>query len=123
MPEPTTSTVVAVSLTAGGLAVFGVATGLHPMLLLCGMAGGWWATFYQAPMPLRRRLAALVISSLSAAWITPPVVAATVSLGWLGPQATGEILQFPGALFVGLLAFSVIGPGMLKLAARKMESA
>ncbi len=123
MPEPTSST-VAVGLTAGGLTVFGLVTGLHPMLLLAGLAGGWWALSYQmAPMPLLRRITALGISSLSAAWITPPAVAAIVSGGWLGTGATGHLLQFPVALIVGLLAHAAIGPALMKLTARKIEEA
>jgi hypothetical protein len=124
MPEPTASTVAAVSLSAGGLTIFGIATGLHPMLLLAGLAGGWWALSYQAePMPLLRRVTALSISALSAGWITPPAVAATVSAGWLGPQTTGELLQFPGALIVGLLAHAAIGPALMKFTTKKIEGA
>lgn len=40
MPEPTASTIAAVGLTGTGLTLFGIATGLHPMLLLAGLAGG-----------------------------------------------------------------------------------
>ncbi len=123
MPEPTSST-VGIGLTAGGLTLFGIATGLHPMLLLAGLAGGWWALSYQTdPMPLVRRITALGVSSLSAAWITPPAVAATVGAGWLGPQATGDLLQFPGALIVGLLAHAALGPALMKLTTRKIENA
>lgn len=123
MPEPTSST-AAVGLSAGGLTIFGIITGLHPMLLLAGLAGGWWALSYQSdPMPMVRRITALSISSLAAAWLTPPAVAATVGAGWLGPQATGELLQFPGALIVGLLAHSAIGPALMKFTAKKIEGA
>ena len=124
MPEPTASTVAAVTLTGTGLTLFGIATGLHPMLLLAGLAGGWWALSYQNdPMPLLRRCSTLGISALAAGWITPPAVAGTVSAGWLGPNATGEILQYPGALIVGLLAHAVLGPALMKLAAKKIEGA
>jgi hypothetical protein len=123
MPEPTSST-VAVGLTAGGLTVFGLVTGLHPMLLLAGLAGGWWALSYQTtPMPLLRRVTALGISALAAAWITPPAVAAIVSGGWLGQGATGHLLQFPVALITGLLAHAALGPALMKLTARKIEEA
>lgn len=123
MPEPTSST-AAVVLTGTGLTVFGIATGLHPMLLLAGLGGGWWALSYQeAPMPLVRRISTLGISALAAAWITPPATAAVVGAGWLGQAATGELLQYPAALLTGLLAHAAIGPALMKLAARKIEGA
>ena len=124
MPEPTTSTAAAISLTGAGLTLFGIATGLHPMLLLAGLAGGWWALSYQPDaMPVLRRITALSISALAAAWITPPAVATTVGAGWLGPGATGDILQFPGAMIVGLLAHAVLGPALMKFTAKKIEGA
>lgn len=119
MPEPT-STVAAVAVTAGGLTVFGVATGLHPALLLAGLAGGWWALSYQcAPMPLPRRVSVLAISALMAAWITPPAVAATIGAGLFPTTMTGELIQFPGAAMVGLVAHRVIGPLLMRLAEKK----
>lgn len=119
MPEPT-STVAAVAVTAGGLTLFGVVTGLHPALLLAGLAGGWWALSYQsAPMPLPRRVSVLAISSLMAAWITPPVVAATINSGMLGANMTGELIQYPGAALAGLLAHAVLGPFLMRFAAQK----
>lgn len=122
MPEPTTSAGAVISLTAGGLAVFGLATGLHPMLLLAGLGGGWWALSYlETPMPALRRISTLGISSLAAAWMTPPAVAGVVGAGWLGPHATGEVLQYPAAMIVGLLAHSVLGPVLMKLAQKKIE--
>lgn len=124
MPEPTASTVAAISITGTGLTLFGIATGLHPMLLLAGLAGGWWALSYQTDaMPLMRRCSTLGISALAAGWITPPAVAATVGAGWLGPAATGDLLQFPGALIVGLLAHAALGPALMKFTAKKIEGA
>lgn len=124
MPEPTTSTVAAISLTGAGLTLFGIATGLHPMLLLAGLAGGWWALSYQTEaMPVLRRVTALAISSLAAAWITPPAVAATVGAGWLGPATTGDLIQFPGAMIVGLLAHAALGPALMKFTVKKIEGA
>jgi hypothetical protein len=124
MPEPTASTVAAVSLSAGGLTIFGIATGLHPMLLLAGLAGGWWALSYSTEaMPLLRRATSMTISALAAGWITPPAVAATVGAGLLPPGATGELLQFPGAMIVGLLAHAAIGPALMKFTTKKIEGA
>lgn len=119
MPEPT-STAAAVAITAGGLTVFGMATGIFPPLLLAGLAGGWWALSYQcAPMPFGRRVSVLTISALMATWITPPVVAATLGSGLLLPGMTGELIQFPGAALVGLVTHRVIGPMLMRLAEKK----
>ena len=38
-------------------------------------------------------------------------------------QSAGELLQFPVALVVGLLAHAVLGPALMKLAAKKIEGA
>lgn len=119
MPEPT-STAAAVAVTAGGLTVFGVVTGLHPALLLAGLAGGWWALSYQRdPMPWSRRVSVLAISSLMAAWITPPAVSMTLGSGFALPGMTGDLIQYPCAAFVGLLAHQIVGPALMRLAARK----
>lgn len=119
MPEPT-STAVAVAITAGGLTVFGVATGLHPALLLAGLAGGWWALSYQREaMTLGRRVSVLSISSVMAAWITPPAVAATINSGVLGANMTGELIQYPGAALAGLLAHAVLGPFLMRFAEKR----
>lgn len=127
MPEPTSSTIAAVSVTAGGLTLFGIATGLHPMLLLAGLAGGWWALSYQTdPMPLVRRCSTLGISALVSAWVSPPAVAGIVAMALpqkIPAQSAGELLQFPVALIVGLLAHAVLGPALMKLAAKKIEGA
>lgn len=119
MPEPT-STVAAVAVTAGGLTLFGVVTGLHPALLLAGLAGGWWALSYQREsMPLPRRVSVLAISSLMAAWITPPAVSATIATGVLGQTMTGELIQFPGAALVGLVVHRIVGPALMRFAEKK----
>ena len=126
MPEPTSST-VGIGLTAGGLTLFGIATGLHPMLLLAGLAGGWWALSYQTdPMPLLRRCSTLGISALVSAWVSPPAVAGIVAMALpqkIPAQSAGELLHFLIALIVGLLAHAVLGPALMKLAARKIEGA
>ena len=51
MAEPTSSAAALAAATATGLTVFGVATGLHPAILLAGLAGGLWALSYQEPAP------------------------------------------------------------------------
>lgn len=123
MPEPTTSTAAGLA-AGGGLMLFGIVTGLHPALLITGAAGGWWALGYQTePMPITRRISALVLAALSAAWGTPPSVAFLLSLGWLPVTVTAELIQYPVALVTGLLTHNVIGPGLMKLASKKIEGA
>lgn len=123
MPEPTASAVAGLA-TGGGLVLFGIVTGLHPALLITGAAGGWWALGYQPePLPLPRRLSALALAALSAAWGTPPAVAFLLSLGWLPVTMTAELIQYPVALVTGLLTHNVIGPGLMALARKKIEGA
>jgi hypothetical protein len=118
MPEPTSSA-AAVTVTAGGLTLFGVVTGLQPALLIAGLAGGWWALSYQRDaMTIGRRISVLGISALVAAWVTPPAVAMTVHSGWF-PGVAAELMQYPGAAVVGLVAHAVIGPGLMRLAAKR----
>ena len=52
-PEPATS-VAAVAISATGLTILGISTGLQPDILLAGFAGGLWALTYQPPAPLFR---------------------------------------------------------------------
>lgn len=121
MAEPTSTAAVAIA-TAGGLTVFGVVTGLHPALLVAGMAGGWWALSYRDPMPLRARVASVVISAISAAWCAPVVGGVLSSLSWWPAQTVApEILQLPIACVLGRLAHTFFGPALDKLVARKME--
>ncbi len=73
MAEPASTTVIAFTASAMGLTIFGIATGLHPPLLIAGLAGGLWALFYGAPQPLIRRCLSVVMAALVSAWVSPVV--------------------------------------------------
>lgn len=120
MAEPASSAIV-IAATATGLTVFGVATGLNPSLLIAGLAGGLWALSYMPPMPAWKRATTASLSSLLAGWSTPAIVVALTSLEVWPKTVTPDLVQFPVAVAFGLLAHTVIGPAMLRLATRKIE--
>jgi len=100
------------------------ASGLDPVLLFAGLAGGWWSLSYiQEPMPWHRRLWLAVISSLSGAWlgafVAPPLAAlAAHTWNWWPPEAGGQTMRISVALIIGLLAHRQIGPLLIRRAAR-----
>ena len=121
MAEPTTSAAVMAAATATGLTVFGVATGLHPAILLAGLAGGLWALSYHPPMGARRRVAITIMAAIVAGYLAPAVAAGATSLSIWPDTLTREMVQLPIAVMIGLLSHRVLGPGLLRLAARKVE--
>lgn len=50
-PEPAASSVASIAVSATGLTILGISTGLQPDILLAGFAGGLWALTYQPPAP------------------------------------------------------------------------
>lgn len=125
MAEPTSTIVMAAPLAAG-LTIFGVATGLHPEILLAGLAGGLWAQSYHPPMPIWKRVAITIIAALVAGYLTPLVsagvfVAATSTWPASHEVVTLAILQLPIAVVVGLLSHKVLGPAIVRLVGRKAE--
>lgn len=120
MAEPASS-VTAVVITGVGLSIFGMATGLHPVLLIAGLAGGLWALFYGEPQPLMRRMASAVMSSLIAAWCAPAIAFGLPGLSIWPQTIPRDVIQFPAALLVGFLSMSVLGPGLLSFARKKIE--
>lgn len=121
MAEPATST-AAVIASAMGLTIFGIATGLHPSLLIAGLAGGLWALFYGEPQPLLRRCLSAVMSALVAAWLAPAVTYGMHELPF-AKVFPPDILQFPVALFIGFLAMAIVGPGLMLLSRKKLDEA
>ncbi len=119
MAEPTTP---AAALTASGITVLGVATGLDPMLLLCGFIGGWWAQSYeQPPAGLVQRLSVCALSALLTTWFIPPLVLWVTSLSWWPDVVPAMLMRFPAAVTFGLLAYKVLGPFALRFAKSKTE--
>lgn len=120
MTEPGSSA-VALTATSAGLTIFGMATGLHPAILLAGLAGGWWALSYQDPLPVMKRVAVTIMSAIVAGYLTPAVVAGVTSIGAWPQAVTKDLMQFPVAVVIGLLAHRVLGPSILRIAAKKAE--
>ena len=118
MAEPATST-AAVIASALGLTVFGVATGLHPSLLIAGLAGGLWALFYGEPQPLLKRCLSAVMSALVAGWLAPAVTYGMQELPFAPKVLPLDVLQFPVALLIGFLAMAIVGPGLMPRIVRR----
>lgn len=122
MAEPTSSAAI-IAATAAGLTLFGVATGLHSGILLAGLAGGLWALSYLPPMLWWQRTLVAFIGALIAGWATPPVALGLTSFAWWPKPVTPEIIQFPIAVAIGLLAHTVIGPALIRIARAKAQDA
>ena len=122
MAEPATST-AAVIASALGLTVFGVATGLHPSLLIAGLAGGLWALLYGEPQPLLKRCLSAVMSALVAAWLAPAVTYGVQELPFAHKVLPLDVLQFPVALIIGFLAMAIVGPGLMLLSRKRLDEA
>lgn len=121
MAEPTTSAAVMAAATATGLTVFGVATGLHPAILLAGLAGGLWALSYHPPMGSARRVAVTIMAAVVAGYLSPAVAAGLTAISIWPQTVTREMAQLPIAVMIGLLSHRVLGPALLRIAARKAE--
>ncbi len=120
MTEPVSSSAF-FGFTAGGITVLGIATGLHPALMLAGAWGGWWAMTYQPPMSVWARLSRVFISAVAAGWLAPGTIAVAHQRGWLPDGIAPDMLHFPAALLTGLLAVDVIGRGMLRAGRAKAK--
>lgn len=121
MTDPVSAPAVAV--TAGGLTLLGVATGLQPELLLAGAAGGWWALTYAPPAGALARANRIALSSAIAAWTAPPATAWAARALELPATTALAGLQIAAALGVGLLAVDVLGRGLLSLARARLGNA
>lgn len=116
MSEPTTPI-----LTSGGLTVFGVATGLDPVLLVAGFIGCWWYNSYIPTLTVGQRFSSGIIAALVAAWATPPVIAWVASTPVWPHAVSPMIAGWPLALVIGFLTHKVIGPSLLRVAEKKAE--
>ena len=119
MTEPVTPS--AFGLTAAGVTLFGVATGLDPALLCAGAAGGWWAMTYQPVLGALDRVSRVSLSALVGGWGSPLAVGYAAGNGWLPDTVPTQVAGFPVALGLGLLAVDVIGRALLRFAQRKAQ--
>lgn len=111
-------------LTGTGLTVFGVATGIHPLLLIAGAAGGYWGLSYVPEMAVVRRFTTVLLSALVAAWGAPIIGGGLATLlnslaqgAGMGPLNLGH----PGflglvAVALGVLANPVLIPALVRQA-------
>jgi len=118
MAEPS-ATVAGIAAT--GLTFFGIATGLDPAILIAGFAGGVWAQSYHPPMSIWRRLALIVMASILAGYLAPAAAAAVMSFGNTHGAFTLTALQLPVAVLIGLTSHRVLGPAIMRFAAKKAE--
>lgn len=116
MSEPATPI-----LTSGGLTLFGIVTGLHPMLLVAGFIGCWWYNSYIPELTLWQRVCSGLIAAFVSAWLTPPIVIWATCYSWWPPIVPAPIVGFPVALAIGFLTHKVIGPALLRAAQKKVE--
>lgn len=123
MPEPAATVVAAVGMTAAGLSIFGIATGLHPELMAAGVAGGWLSLSYLPAMAVGQRISTAVLSAVAAAWGAPAVAGSLIGQPWVPAGLTYDVLRFPLAMGIGLMLHTVLAPGLMALAKRKMEGA
>jgi len=112
-----------IALTTTGVTLFGVATGVHPELLIAGITGGLWALSYSEPIPVARRVAITAVTALVAGYLTPVAVALLRVSAWLPAEIEQEIVLPPVAVLLGFLAHRIIGPAVIRLGAKITEAA
>lgn len=120
MSEPTT-TIAATTVTASGLTVFGVATGLDPGLLFAGLAGALLAIVFQEPMSPWKRIGVTALSAVMSAWLAKAVALGVTGMTWWPRTVPAEVIQHPAAAFAGLLMYLVIAPKLIQIAQRKAD--
>ena len=76
---------------------------------------------YQDPLPIIKRVAVTIMSAVVAGYLTPTVTAGITSIGAWPQAVTKDLVQFPVAMLIGLLAHRVLGPSILRIAAKKAE--
>lgn len=119
MAEPGSTAVL--GMTAAGVTVFGVATGLQPDLALAGLWGGWWALRFLPPMSILSRISSVATASIISAWATPAVAAGLTGFAWWPKEVGYNLLKFPVAVGFGLLLHTVIGPALIRFGQKKAQ--
>lgn len=123
MAEPTTTSAIIGLSSAFGITVLGVATGLHPAILIAGFSGGLWAMSIAPPAGIVARVLFLAGSSMVTGYLAPVVTAilaaaAVKTIPFWPADVTRDVLQFPVAFCVGFLGLRWIGPALLRRATR-----
>lgn len=106
---------------AGGITIFGIATGLDPALLFAGACGGYWGLLSMPPQGVWARTQQIIMGALAAAWLAPPLVVWWVGEKMINEQVTHLVWQYAAALLVGLVAVPVLGRAVIGLAKRKID--
>jgi hypothetical protein len=120
MAEPST-TAIAAGTVAAGLTVFGVSTGLDPATLVAGFAGGAWAQSYHPPATWWKRVSLTLMSAVISGYLSPVAAAAIMYFSKDRGGLPLAVLQLPTAVLVGLTAHRVLGPAVMRFAAKKAE--
>lgn len=126
MSEPTTSGALIALSSSFGITIFGVATGLHPAILIAGFSGGLWAlSIPQQASSWQSRLLFLGGSSMVAGYLSPIITAvaaaaAAKTIPFWPADITRDVLQFPVAFCIGFLGLRWLGPALLRRA-QKVE--
>jgi hypothetical protein len=115
----TGSGVIENGVAAAGLTLLGIKTGLEPAVLIAGFAGGVWAQSYGGPVVIWKRMFLTILSAILAGYLAPAVAAAAMSSASVREVFTVDMLRLPLAVVVGLVAHRVLGPAIMKLAAKK----
>lgn len=115
------SVAAAGAVTAAGITVLGVSTGLDPTVLIAGFAGGLWAQSYNPPTHWLQRLAATALAAILAGYFAPAAAAVLSASDAIKGALPGHALQLPVAVLVGLLAQRVLGPAIMRIARKKSE--
>lgn len=110
-----------IGLSATGVTLFGIALGLRPELVLAGLWGAFWALSYADPMPLRRRCTLSITASILAGYGTPAAMAVVDGMGAMQAAGAQDKIQYPVAVGIGFLAHRILGPLLMRLAAKRAE--
>lgn len=119
MADPSTTAAATIAVTTTGITVLGISLGLRPELLLAGLWGAFWALSYAEPTPLRRRCTLSATAAILAGYATPAAMAVLESASILQSAGAPEKLQYPVAVGFGFLSHRILGPFLMRFAAKK----
>lgn len=109
------ATAAPVAAISAGLTLFGVSTGLDAATLLAGLFGALLAQSYGSKAPWWNRAFVTSVSAILAGYFTPAIVV------WFAEPELRTVLKLPVAAVFGLTVHGVLGPAVLKFAAKKAE--